>query len=164
MIAKNLDTGVNSPTTTNTSGFYNIQFLPIGRYQVTLRATGFGTETVPPFSLEILQTATFNVHLKIGSTAETVEVSTAAPILKTNDATLGVTFSTNEIKNVPLNGLNFSTLTNFLPGAVNTNGNSGQSGNNAIERDTYYSDIPSHQWKPLAGEQLHTRRHRYKRA
>ncbi|HEY6769498.1 MAG TPA: carboxypeptidase regulatory-like domain-containing protein, partial [Candidatus Sulfotelmatobacter sp.] len=141
--ARNQDTGVASPTTTNSSGFYSIQFLPIGHYDVTVQATGFGTETIPPFSLEILQTATFNVHLKVGSTAETVDVSTAAPILNTNDANLGVTFSTNEIQNVPLNGLNFSTLTMFLPGAVNTNGNSGQSGNNAIERDTYYSDIPS---------------------
>jgi hypothetical protein len=141
--ARNQDTGVASPTTTNSSGFYSIQFLPIGHYDVTVQATGFGTETVPPFTLEILQTATFNVHLKVGSTAETVDVSTAAPILNTNDANLGVTFSTNEIQNVPLNGLNFSTLTMFLPGAVNTNGNSGQSGNNAIERDTYYSDIPS---------------------
>ncbi len=141
--AHNLDTGVDSPTTSNSSGFYSIKFLPIGRYQVIVEATGFGKETIPPFSLEILQTATFNVHLKIGGTAETVEVSAAAPILNTNDAALGVTFSTNEIQNVPLNGLNFSTLTMFLPGAVNTNGNSGQSGNNAIERDTYYSDIPS---------------------
>jgi hypothetical protein len=143
VIAHNLDTGVDSPTTSNASGLYRIQFLPIGRYQVTVQASGFGTETIPPFSLEIQQTATFNVQLKIGTEAQTVEVSAAAPILNTNDATLGVTFSTTEIENVPLNGLNFSTLTMFIPGAVNTNGNSGQSGNNAIERDTYYSDIPS---------------------
>ncbi len=143
IVAHNLDTGVDSPTTTNGAGLYRIQFLPIGRYQVTVQAKGFGMQTIPPFSLEIQQTATFNVQLKIGAEAQTVEVSAAAPILNTNDATLGTTFSTNEIANVPLNGLNFSTLTQFIPGAVNTNGNSGQSGGNAIERDTYYSDIPS---------------------
>jgi hypothetical protein len=143
VIAHNLDTGVDSQTTTNASGLYRIQFLPIGRYQVTVKANGFGDQKIPPFTLEILQTATFNIHLKVGGSSQTVEVSTAAPILNTNDASLGVTFSTNEIQNVPLNGLNFSTLIQFLPGAVNTNGNAGQSGNNAIERDTYYSDIPS---------------------
>jgi hypothetical protein len=60
----------------------------IGLYQVTVQANGFGKETIPPFSLEILQTAKFNLTLKIGTTAETVEVSTAVPILNTNDATL----------------------------------------------------------------------------
>ncbi|MBB5062085.1 carboxypeptidase regulatory-like domain-containing protein [Granulicella mallensis] len=143
VIAHDLDTGVDSPTSTNSSGLYRIQYLPIGRYEVTIEANGFGKETVPPFTLEILQTATFNVALKVGSTAETVEVSTAAPILNTSDATLGTTFTANAIQNVPLNGLNFSALTQLIPGAINTNGTSGQTGNNAIERDTYYSDIPS---------------------
>ncbi|MDQ2833718.1 MAG: TonB-dependent receptor [Acidobacteriota bacterium] len=142
-VAHNLDTGVDSPAVTNSAGLYRIQFLPIGRYQVTVQASGFGLQTIPPFTLEIQQTANFNVQLKPGAEAQTVDVTAAAPILNTNDATLGVTFSTTEIENVPLNGLNFSTLTQFIPGAVNTNGNSGQSGNNAIERDTYYSDIPS---------------------
>jgi Carboxypeptidase regulatory-like domain len=86
VVARNLNTGVASPTTTNSAGFYSLQFLPIGHYQVTVQATGFG-ETILPFSLEILQAANFNVHMKIGSVAETVEVSTAGPILNTNDAT-----------------------------------------------------------------------------
>jgi hypothetical protein len=135
--AHNLDTGVNSPTTTNSSGLYRIQFLPIGRYQVTVEATGFGKETVPPFSLEILQTATFNVQLKVGTTAETVEVSAAAPILNTNDATLSATFTANTIQNFPLNGLDFSALTLYVPGSVSTVGTSGTTG---IERSLLYTD------------------------
>jgi hypothetical protein len=47
----------------------------IGRCQVTVQANGFGKETIAPFPLEILQTAKLNVPLKIGTTAETVEVS-----------------------------------------------------------------------------------------
>ncbi|MEO6966290.1 MAG: carboxypeptidase-like regulatory domain-containing protein [Acidobacteriaceae bacterium] len=89
VVAQNLDTGVESPTTTNTNGFYRIQFLPIGRYQVTVQAPGFNTETVPPFNLEVLQTPTFNVKLQVGSAATTLQVSAAAPILNTNDATVG---------------------------------------------------------------------------
>src|SRR5208282_1855094 len=41
-------------------------------------------------------------------------------ILDTTDATLGNTLSTNEIANIPLNGRNFSSLTLFQPGAVDT--------------------------------------------
>jgi len=135
--AHNLDTGVNSPTVTNATGFYRIQFLPIGRYEVTVEANGFGTQTIPAFQLEVLQTATFNVKLTVGGGSTTVSVSEAAPILNTNDDTLSGTFTANTIKNFPLNGLDFSAVTLYVPGAVSTFGNTGTT---SIERSTYYSD------------------------
>lgn len=141
--AHNMATGVDTTVTTNDAGLYVVRFLPIGQYQVTVQASGFGTQTIPVFSLEIGQIAKFNVTLQAGSTAQTVEVSAAAPILNTNDPTLGVTFTSNEIKNVPLNGLNFASVTLYLPGATTTNGPVGFSGNNAIERNTYYSGMPN---------------------
>ena len=140
VVAHNLSTGVDTPTTANATGFYRIEFLPIGRYQVTISANGFNTDTIPPFDLEVLQTATFNVALAVGSSATTVDVSAAAPILDTNDATLGSTFTANTIQNFPLNGLDFSSLTLYLPGAVNTQGTSGMQ---SIERSTSWTDLPN---------------------
>ncbi|HTU49099.1 MAG TPA: carboxypeptidase-like regulatory domain-containing protein, partial [Acidobacteriaceae bacterium] len=67
VVAHNVSTGVDSPTTTNKDGFYRIQSLPIGHYEVTVQAPGFNKETIPAFSLEVLQTANFNVQLKVGS-------------------------------------------------------------------------------------------------
>src|ERR1700728_1655293 len=61
VVAHNVSTGVDSPTTTNAAGFYRIQSLPIGRYEVIVQAPGFDKETIPAFSLEVLQTANFNV-------------------------------------------------------------------------------------------------------
>jgi len=140
VVARALDTGVQSPATTNAVGLYRIEFLPIGRYQITVQAPGFVSETLPAFSLEAQQTANFNVQLKVGSTATTVDVSAASPILNTNDAVVGSTFTANTIHNFPLNGLDFSALTLYVPGAVNTQGTSGTQ---SIERDTYYTDTPN---------------------
>jgi hypothetical protein len=137
VVAHNMDTGVDSKATTNNAGSYRIQFLPIGRYQVSVEATGFGKETVPPFTLEILQTATFNVQMKVGGADQTVNVSEAAPILNTNDATLGETITANTIQNFPSNGLDFSALTLYVPGSVSTVGTSGTT---SIERSTQYTD------------------------
>ncbi|MGA7857531.1 MAG: carboxypeptidase-like regulatory domain-containing protein, partial [Terracidiphilus sp.] len=100
--AHNLDTGVDTPATTNSAGLYRIEFLPIGRYQVTVQANGFDSATLPPFVLEVLQIATFNVKLKVGGSSTTVNVSAAAPILNTNDPTLDTTFTANTIENLPL--------------------------------------------------------------
>ena len=135
--AHNIDTGVDTPTTANSVGYYRIDFLPIGHYQVTVKANGFNTETLPAFSLEVLQTANFNVKLTVGSSTTTVDVSAAAPILNTNDDTLGSTFTANTISNFPLNGLDFSALTLYVPGSVST---AGTSGTTSIERDTYWTD------------------------
>jgi hypothetical protein len=140
VVAHNLDTGVDSPTTTNSAGFYRIQFLPIGHYQVNVQASGFDSATLPPFTLEVLQTATFNVKMQVGTSSTTVDVSAAAPILNTNDATLGSTFTANTMQNFPLNGLDFSAMTLYMPGSVSTAGTSGTTG---IERSTYFTDTPN---------------------
>ncbi len=140
VVAHNLETGVDSPGTTNSSGLYRIEFLPIGHYQVTVQATGFSTANLPPFSLEALQTASFNVKLVVGSSSTTVNISAASPILETGDTTLDSTFTANTISNFPLNGLDFSALTLYAPGAVDT---AGTSGTTSFERSTYYTDTPN---------------------
>jgi hypothetical protein len=139
--AHNTATGVDSKTTTNGSGFYRIGFLPIGPYTVAIEANGFSKAALPVFNLEVLQTANLDAKLMLGGSATVVEVTgTAAPILNTTDATLGTTFTANAIENVPLNGLDFSALTLYLPGAVNT---AGTSGTTSIERSTSYTDTPN---------------------
>ena len=115
--------------------------MPIGTYTVTVKAKGFADAQVDAFALEIDQTAKINVTLQVGTSGTTVQVNEAIhPILDTSDATLGNTLSTNEIQNVPLNGRNFSSLTLFQPGAVDTDP-TGLTGNNAIERNTYNNGI-----------------------
>jgi hypothetical protein len=139
---ENVDTGVKALATTNASGVYSIRFLPIGRYKVVVDAKGFSSETVPPFTLEINQTVKLDEALSVGATSVIEVNSGSAPILNTTDGTLGVTLSTNEIQNVPLEGRNFSSITLFQPGAVST-APTGMTGVNAIERDTSSSGVGS---------------------
>ena len=87
-----------------------------------------------------MQTANFNIKLRVGSSTTTVNVSAATPILNTTDAVVDSTFTANTIQNFPLNGLDFSALTLYVPGAVNTQGTSGMQ---SIERSTYYTDTPN---------------------
>jgi len=140
--AQNTATSVKTSVKTNAAGVYTIRFLPIGTYAVTIEAAGFGKQTVPPFVLDIDQTAKINLQLVIGNSVTVSVESNFHPILNTADATLGTTLSTNEIANIPLNGRNFSSLTMFQPGAVDTDP-TGMTGNNAIERSTYNSGVAS---------------------
>jgi hypothetical protein len=84
------------------------------------------------------RTAKIDAHLKPGTSATTVNVEgEVPPILNTSDPTLSGTFTANTIRNMPLNGLDFSALTLYIPGAVSTVGTSGTT---SIERSTYYTN------------------------
>lgn len=140
--AENTATAVKTEAQTNGSGAYTIRFLPIGTYRVTVEAPGFTTQTVTPFALEINQTAKINAALTIGATSTVVVKDDVEPILNTSDSSLGITLTTNEIANIPLNGRNFSSVTLYQPGAVATDPQ-GMTGANAIERNTYNNGIAS---------------------
>ncbi|MFC5865457.1 carboxypeptidase regulatory-like domain-containing protein [Acidicapsa dinghuensis] len=134
--AMNAATGVQTKDTTNPAGEYSIRFLQIGNYTITVEASGFNKANYGPFPLEIDQTAKVDIALKVGAASTSVEVSDQyEPILNTESATLGETFTENTIANVPLNGLDFSQLTVYTPGAVSTGFNSYGS-NNSMERST----------------------------
>jgi hypothetical protein len=134
--AQNAATSVKTAAQTNGSGVYTIRFLPIGTYSLTVEAPGFTTDQVAPFALEINRTVKIDVTLQIGASSTIVVQEDMHPILDTTDSTLGNTISSNEIENIPLNGRNFSSLTLFQPGAIDTDP-TGMTGNNAIERNTF---------------------------
>ncbi len=134
--AKNIATGVQTTATANEAGQYSLRFLQIGQYTITVSSGGFQTFVSPAFTLEVNQVAKIDAPLKVGTGTETVTVSSEVqPILDTEDATLSSTFTANTVTNLPLNGRNFSSVTQYLPGSVSTVP-SGFSNTNGIERDT----------------------------
>jgi hypothetical protein len=141
--ATNVATGVNTETTTNQAGEYSIRFLQIGQYKLTVEAPGFETATYGPFSLEIDQVAKIDIPLSVGQASTTVTVSEDyQPILQTENATNGATFTENTINSVPLNGRDFAQITVFTPGAVSTGyGSFGTA--NSTERSTQDTNEPN---------------------
>ena len=136
----NVATGVRTPATSNQTGVYSVRFLPIGAYRVEVEAAGFAPLTVPQFQLEIGQVAKIDAHVNVNAST-TVDVTAATqPILDTSDGTIGLSLSEQQIATIPLNGRNFSSVTLFQPGAVNTDP-SGLTGGNALERNTYNNGI-----------------------
>ncbi len=140
VVAVNTATGVRTPVSSNAAGVYFIRFLPIGPYRVEVTAQGFSKLTIPQFSLEINQTAKLDAHVTVGASTEVKVQGNVAPIIDTSDGTLGLSLDKNEIATIPLNGRNFSSLTQFQPGAVATDP-TGLTSNNAIQRNTYNSGV-----------------------
>src|SRR5436190_7647479 len=76
-------------TKTNETGNYIFPLLDIGEYEVTCAAPGFKTEVRSGVELQLQQKARLDFVMQVGQQAETVEVSSTAMLLRTEDATLG---------------------------------------------------------------------------
>ena len=123
IVATGTATGVETPTVTNSSGYYYLSLLP-GDYTLSVSQTGFATARVERFTLSVNQTATINVPLQVGSAQEEVTVTALAPLLEQQTASLGTTIESQKILELPILGRNPYTLVELAPG-VTPRGNPG---------------------------------------
>ncbi len=117
----NVDTNVATTVQTNESGVYNIRFIQVGRYVLTVTAPGFAEQKSNPFTLEAGQIAKLDSKLALEGAKTSMDVSSElVPLLNTENAQLATTLDRTAIEAVPMVGRNFVQLTMFVPGAVST--------------------------------------------
>lgn len=98
----NLDTNAERATATDVLGSFRFQGLPIGSYRITAEKPGFSKYVQGPVTLTVNQQAEFRITMQVGTLAETVQVSTEAPLLNTTTAEVGVRFDERRIAELPL--------------------------------------------------------------
>jgi Carboxypeptidase regulatory-like domain len=114
----NATQGVERQMNTSGDGEYQFNALPPGTYTVTVEMTGFRRFEQRNAQLLVNNPTTLNVTLEIGSATQTVEVSAQAQTLNTTDASLGVAFNENQVKELPLDGRNVPDLLTLQAGVV----------------------------------------------
>ena len=117
------NTGTAAARTSNTNGEggYSLSSLNPGRYTMLVEAKGFKRAERKDIELQVGQAARLDYTLDIGNVSETVEVSGGAPVLETENATVGTVIENRRIVELPLNGRNYLQLASLTPG-VTTNG------------------------------------------
>ncbi len=113
----NKATGLTRNATTNDAGSYRFELLPAGVYQIKISAQGFTTTTADRVELPVGQTTNLDFTLSVRSVAETITVSTEAPILSSEQTHVGLNITPNEVRDLPLNGRDFANLAVLAPGA-----------------------------------------------
>jgi hypothetical protein len=106
----NTDQGITLQTTTNNSGGYTFSPVRIGHYSVSATAKGFAKTTQQNLTVNVAQILMVNIQLKPGAATETVEVTTAPPLLQTEEASVGQVVTQEAVNSLPLNGRNFTFL------------------------------------------------------
>ncbi len=107
-------------TKTSATGEYEFLGLPPGTYTITVEMAGFRKWEDKALQLLVNSPSTQNVTLEVGTTTETVEVSAQAVTLNTTDASLGIAFNENQVKQLPLESRNVPDLLSLQAGVVYT--------------------------------------------
>jgi hypothetical protein len=105
---------------TNQAGEYEFLALPPSGYALTVEMTNFRRFENKNVQLQVNLPATVNVTLEIGTTSEIVEVSASAVTLNTTDASLGIAFNENQVKELPMEGRNVPDLLSLQAGVLYT--------------------------------------------
>src|SRR5215471_16537004 len=115
---KNSSTGLTREAQSNEAGQYEITPLPVGEYSVTISKAGFKDTTISDIDLRYAETRTIDAKLELGSTSDTVSVTAAAEIVNRTNAEIGGVIEAAQIKEIPVSGRNWASLTLLVPGAI----------------------------------------------
>lgn len=134
----NLGTGEMRNATTDEQGNYQVLSLARGEYKVDIDSNGFKHYSRSPIDVVVNQVARVNVTMSIGQQSEMITVSTAPPIMQTDNASLGQAVEGKAVTNLPLNGRNVLALVALVPGVVPQGSSSGNlTGQNVFAAGNY---------------------------
>src|SRR5712692_6606152 len=116
----NVDTGIAVKTATDSTGNYVVTPLSIGRYSVTVEASGFKKSVRTDITVNVQDRVRVDAALEVGAVTDTVEVAAAEPLLETDTSYLGKVVESKRIVDLPLNGRYFSRLAVLTAGTAPT--------------------------------------------
>src|SRR5438093_169428 len=118
--ATNIATGIVNTVLTNEAGAYQFASLQTGTYKVSAELSGFQTQTCNEVALGISQQVRLNFSLKVGSLAQSVEVTVAADtLIATSSSSVGTVLPDYKVRDLPLGGRNVMDLLTRTAGVSN---------------------------------------------
>ena len=127
--AKNLSTGQVYLAASTATGNYTISELPVGTYEVTVTVPGFKSAVRGGLAIQAAQIYRVDFNLQVGAAADSVTVTEAAPLLKTESGELAHNVTGDALDTLPVLGIGSSfasnsgvrnpyAATNLLPGGI----------------------------------------------
>ncbi len=110
-------TGFSRSSKTDGTGNYFVSELPIGTYEVNVKAKGFRPATVKAVNVDVSVSQQVNVQLAPGQVSETVVVTEQAPLVEATQDNLGGNIETQQIQELPVSGRDFTKLLVMVPGS-----------------------------------------------
>jgi hypothetical protein len=116
----NTGTGIIRTATTDDQGRYNVPDLDIGNYEVDAEKAGFKKTVHGGIELTVGSQVVVDAALQVGAAAQTVTVEGEVTQVDTTSAALGSLVEGTQMRELPLNGRNYTQLLSLAPGVQQT--------------------------------------------
>jgi hypothetical protein len=116
VVAVEMAQGSQYSATTDETGQYRLTSLLPGTYKVTVKIDRFETQAMTGVVVNVGETVSLDVHLKLATTAQTVEVSAIPPVVETERGSQANTLTQQYIEDLPIDRRDYLTFTLLLPG------------------------------------------------
>ena len=117
---KNTGTGIVQATSSDAQGRYVVPNLNVGTYEIQATKTGFTTVIRTGLDLTVGSQLVADISMQIGQSQQTVTVRAEASAVETTSAALTNLVESAQMRELPLNGRNFSQLLTLSPGVIPT--------------------------------------------
>ncbi len=111
-------TGFSRTVKTDDQGSYQFLEVPPSTYIMTVAAAGFATTKRENVVLQVSNPATVNMSLQVQGGSVIVDVTGEAPVVNTQDATLGNNFNSRQLTDLPTEGRDPVSILSLQPGVV----------------------------------------------
>jgi hypothetical protein len=122
--AKDLSTGQVRTALTDTSGAYNLPALPVGKYELTVSATGFVTQVLTGITVAVGSERVLDILMRPGSAQSVVRATVAPPNQSSGNVDKSI------VENTPLNGRDWTQLATLQAGVTGVQTGSSSGGGN----------------------------------
>lgn len=113
---KNTETGFERTVSSNSDGFFSAPLLPLGKYTVTVTASGFSSSVLENVNVTVGATLNLKVEMKVGGGTTVVDVSAEGETVETGRTELATQINERSVENLPINRRDFSRFALLTPG------------------------------------------------
>lgn len=118
LVLRNAETNQEQATDSGSAGAATFSFLKPGHYTLTVSKQAFADIVVDGILLNVGDEKRLQLTLKVGATAQTVNVDGSGLTINTTDASVSTVVDRKFVANMPLNGRSFQDLISMTPGVV----------------------------------------------
>ena len=118
--AVNPASGLRREAKTDATGTYQLVPLPIGTYSITISKEGFKATKIDGVQLSVGQVRTLDTQLETGTVSTQIEVTAETAVVDRSTSEIGNAIGETQMRNIPINGRNWTALMLLAPGATNT--------------------------------------------
>src|SRR5262245_10385681 len=111
-----IETGVSTSRTTNDSGLYEFVTVKSGLYVVTAEKEGFSSALVDNLQVQVGARRRVDLSMQVGQVSERVQVTASTPLIERDSSQRGQVITGDQIRQLALNGREYSSLALLAPG------------------------------------------------